>query len=157
MTLLEVPALSPESWGMIAGMALTVGAGVVLGIRKGWQVIIPILKSTNKATAEIREQVANTHATNLRVDMDVITDITSRIERKADDLTVTLGHVHDIVSRHDVELKRVNDHIAAQGARVTALDQRVTNVKAATDQVLHDHSVRIHEVETKQHDWRDNP
>ena len=144
------PALSPESWGVIAGMALTVGAGVILGIRKGWQVIIPILRSTNKATAEIREQVANTHTTNLRVDID---DISGKI----DDLTVTLGHVHDIVSRHDIELKRVNDHVAAQDARVTALDQRMTAHKQGVDHTLHDHSVRLHEVEAEQRDWRDNP
>lgn len=149
------PALSPESWGVIAGMALTVGAGVILGIRKGWKVIIPILKSTNKATAEIREQVSNTHATNLRVDMDAITDITSRIERKADDLAVTLGHVHDIVSRHDVELKRINDHVTAQDARVTALDQRMTTHRQGVDHALHDLSIRLHDLERP--DWRDNP
>ncbi|MDO5066205.1 MAG: DUF2746 domain-containing protein [Propionibacteriaceae bacterium] len=142
------PALSPESWGVIAGMALTVGAGVILGIRKGWQVIIPILRSTNKATAEIREQVANTHSTNLRSDMD-------EISGKLDGLATTLGHVHDIVSRHDTELKRVNDHVSAQDARVTALDQRMTAHKQGVDHALHDHSTRLHDLEKP--DWRDNP
>ena len=151
MPLETAPVPSPESWGVIAGMALTVGAGVILGIRKGWTVIIPILKSTNKVAAEIKEQVANTHTTNLRVDMDVITDITSRIEGKADQLL-------EISKRHDVELKRINDHVAAQDARLTATDQRITNVKAAVDHALHDHSMRLHEVEAERRtDWKDNP
>ncbi|RRD03237.1 DUF2746 domain-containing protein [Arachnia propionica] len=149
--LLETPVLTPESWGVIAGMALTVGAGVILGIRKGWAAILPILRSTSKATAEIKEQVANTHTTNLRVDMDVITAITSRIEEKADRLL-------EISERHDVEFKHVNSRLDGHDARFTAADQRITNVKAAVDHALHDHSMRLHEVEAERRtDWKDNP
>lgn len=138
------PATVPD--GLLAGVALIITAigGVLTVLVNAWLKRLEAgQRRAQRVTDEIRDQVSNTHTTNLRVDID---GITSKLDLALHELR-TQGR----------EIGRIHDTLAADNARITALDQRVTGIKTATDHILHDHSLRIHEVETKQPDWRDNP
>lgn len=136
------PAIVPD--GFLAGVALIITAfgGVLTVLVNAWLKRLEAgQRRAQRVTDEIRDQVSNTHSTNLRVDIDKIAGKLDTVLREQRTQGRELGRVHERLDHHD--------------ARVTALDQRMTAHKQGVDHALHDHSTRLHDLEKP--DWRDNP
>jgi hypothetical protein len=75
------------------------GFGVITSLIALFGVLIPKIHRNTDALAEVKEQVANSHGTNLRDDLDFIRDLV--LDVKADIAWVRRDHL-DLIERVEI-------------------------------------------------------
>ena len=83
-------------------------------------------EETQATLAEVREQVANTHTTNLRADIDLLGEAIHRMERYLEDTGKTIRSVEHSLDRRT----RIQE-----GALEAAIEDRKRAVKLVQDQI----------------------